>query len=335
MFTSKITSMPTREGAGALFAACALTTCLLAAAPAEAADAIPAAAAGAGYRMETLASDTFGTKSVDMKMSYGRGYQWYFYNFFGVSPISASTSFNSDGSLNTVGLIPGWAGFGANIASAGVSRTGPGFVGTAYGGGGYFEATLSFDNTKVNLNNGWPSFWSMALEHMIFKGDQWAGQAPGYEHYIEPDFFEYDGGVGPYYGGDIHDWYGINNKTCSGGYCNQDLPWSSGSNGYVARFVPSNTVFTQYHKYGFLWKPATATARGALSYYFDGKQVGTTTFYTKFVSQAPKPTTATPWTFGIIDKQHLVLTFGSAAPAPMKVRSVQVWQASAVNNMHN
>jgi hypothetical protein len=37
--------------------------------------------------------------------------------------------------------------------------------------------------------------------------------------------------------------------------------------------------------------------------------------------------------FGAIDGQHLVFIFGTGTNAPMTVESVQVWQASAANNL--
>ena len=109
---------------------------------------------------------------------------------------------------------------------------------------------------------------------MITKGDQWPGQRPGYEHFVEPAFFEYDLGQTKSYGGAVHDWYGVYNSTCSN-YCNYYNP-------NFARAVPSTTNFNTYHRYGLLWKPATAAAKGSLTYYFDGVQVGPTyTYYAK------------------------------------------------------
>jgi hypothetical protein len=306
-----------------------MTTCL-AGAPANAADPIPTAAAGAGYRMETLASDSFSNRNVDLKLSYGRGFQWYYFNYFGATPTSALTTLNSDGSVTLASTTPDPGINGSWFASAGLTKGGNSWSGTAYGGGAYFEATFAFNSSLVNTAQGWPMWWSMSLEHMIGKlQDQWPGQQPGYEHYIEPDFFEYDVGSGKAYGGNIHDWYGKYSKTCTS-YCNYQLPYST-----VVRNVPSATNFLQYHKYGFLWKPATAVAKGSLTYYFDGVQVGPTTYYSKYVNQAPVPTANTPWTYGEIDGQHLVLFIGTCPPAPMQIKSVQVWQASAASNLHN
>lgn len=296
---------------------------------------VPTAAAAAGYNTETFATvSNFTTQTVDMKLTNGPGFQWYWWNFFGNAQTPGATTLNSDGSVTLAAFTNTWP----NLASAVQTSSAPYYRGTAFGGGGYFEATLAYDASTVNVNTGWPSFWSMALEHLVYlPGVQWPGQASGYEHFIEPDFFEADvaywAGANTY-GGDTHDWYGLWGSSTCPNYCNVDLKTASGTPEFV-RTVPSGTNFSQYHRYGFLWVPATATTPGKLSYYFDGVQVGPTTTYTQYTSQPPVPTTATPWTFGVIDKQHLVLVLGTGASTPMQVQSVTVWQASSASNMHN
>jgi hypothetical protein len=327
MFASKISSSLRRTWAGVTLTSFAVSATLVSATGAMAADPIPTAAAAAGYRMETLAVDTLNATTVDQRLTYAPGYKLYYFNFDGMPPAPGLTTFNSDGSATVATNQNGWNGYGSFLVSAGKISGGAGFRGTAFGGGGYYEATLSFNAALVNVNNGsWPAWWSMSLEHLNGdKGDQWAGQRPGFMHYVEPDFFEYDAGASVAgWGGNVHDWYGVNN---SGNYM---LPW-----GTVFRPVAASTNFSQYHRYGFLWKPATATAKGSFSYYFDGVQVGATTYYTKFNNQAPPPGANTPWTFGIIDQQHMVLIVGTGPPAPMKIKTVQVWQASAAGNLHN
>jgi hypothetical protein len=326
MFASKITSISPRGAATALAATFALSSILISAPAAYAADPIPAAAASAGYRMETLASDSFSTKNVDMKTTYARGFQWYFNNFFGVAPLPATTTFNSDGSVSNATTVTGWGQGGSNISSAGQTSRAPYYVGTAYGGGGYFEATFEFNNAAVDTTKGWPSWWGYSLEQFTWQNgkSQWPGQAPGYDHFMETDFFEYDVSKSTNYGGNLHDWYGQNSAG------NYQLPWTT-----VVRQLPTTTNFNQYHRYGFLWKPATATTKGAMSYYFDGVQVGPTTYYTKWTNQPPAPGANTPWTFGVIDSRHIVLILGTAPPVAMQIKSVQVWQASAANNVHN
>ena len=296
----------------------------------------PSQAAAAGYQTETFATMSgFTSKTVDMGLTDASGFQWYFFNFFGYTPSSALTSLNSDGSVTLASFTPPTSS-NTSMSSAAYTSTAPYYRGTAFGGGGYFEATLSFNASTVNGNGAWPAWWTMAIEHLAqLAGQQWPGQTAGYDHFIEPDIFEADtqwAGANTY-GGDAHDWYGQWGAATCSSYCNVSISNLSG-NAFV-RTVPTGTNFSQYHKYGLLWIPATSTKRGSLTYYFDGVQVGPTTSYSPYTSQSPVPTTSTPWTFGIVDKQHLVLILGTGASTPMRVQSVTVWQASTVNNMHN
>ena len=292
----------------------------------------PLPAVLAGYNTETFATvANFSSKNVDMGLTGAAGYQWYFFNFFGYKPSSALSTFNSDGSI-TVAQYSN-SSVDTNIASATQISTAPYYRGTAFGGGAYFEASLAWDQTTVNDVGAWPAWWTMSIEHLVgMTGQQWTGQTTGYDHFVEPDIMEADTLFQKNsYGGDTHDWYGVWNTAACPNYCNVDLS----STGVFIRSVPASTVFTQYHRYGLLWKPATATTKGSITYFFDGLQVGASTTYSQYTNQAPTPTTATPWTFGIIDKQHMVLILGTGASTPMKVQSVTVWQASAAANMHN
>jgi hypothetical protein len=205
-------------------------------------------------------------------------------------------------------------------------------VGTAFGGGGYFEATFKFDPQDIIKNrfNGWPAWWSMAIEHMAnLDTRQWPGQQKGYEHFIEADFFEYDledyAGRGKlnYFGGALHDWFGL---PSSEPYSHVTVPHS-----VVVRAVPIDTDFTQYHRYGFLWVPATATRDGYAEYYFDGERVGRRVAWSQSTNQAPPPNP--PWMFSVIDRNHLVLILGTGVNEPMTVLSVNVWQVSDDHNM--
>jgi hypothetical protein len=182
----------------------------------------------------------------------------------------------------------------------------------------------------VVRSKGWPAFWSAALEHLVnLQTVQWNGQPKGFEHFIEPDFFEYDiPGGGSSYGGAIHEWYGKYNQTCRG-FCNVLAP-------YYLRVVPSNTDFRLFHRYGFLWVPATSAAPGYAEYYFDDQRVGQRTRWVQFKDQPPPVSAKSQqlWSFGIIDRQHLVLVLGTGIGEPMTVRSVNVWQASGAGNLN-
>jgi hypothetical protein len=95
--------------------------------------------------------------------------------------------------------------------------------------------------------------------------------------------------------------------------------------------VPVNTDYTQYHRYGFLWVPATAIEKGYAEFYFDGQKVGTRTAWSRYSGQAPPP--KAPWTFGILDKNHIVLILGTGLGERMTIRSMDVWQASGSGNV--
>ncbi len=227
----------------------------------------PNFAAAVGYTNNTFSS-TFNASQVDMTNTLKPGYNWYLAQPFShyVTPAS-SIVMNGDGSgtfENNSNGSPWSAGF-PNGGSDGR------WVGTVFGGGGYFEATLKFDpNTVTNTSAGWPAWWSLAIEHCAYMPQQqWPGQVTNYMHFIEPDFFEWD--VPTYgnpqeesYGGAMHDWSGV--YTTNGYPYNVAQPWP----GFVIT-TPSATDFTQYHKYGWLWVPATATKNGYAQYYFDGQ----------------------------------------------------------------
>lgn len=289
-------------------------------------DEIPPQSAAVGYKTNTFSSE-FTKSTVDVGNTRRSGFKWYLWQFFGNRPTNVRTlRFNGDGSITLLGDNNSKGG---NLATVAPAKNASKFIGVAFGGGAYFEAVFKFDPDTVVLSKSWPAFWSAALEHLVsLDSVQWRGQAQGYEHFIEPDFFEYDiPGGGNYYGGAIHDWYGIWNKTCKG-YCGALAP-------NYKRQVPSSTDFMRYHRYGLLWVPATDTTAGYAEYYFDNQRVGQRTSWSKFRDQAP-PTalrSLQPWSFGVMDRQHLVVILGTGVDEPMTVQSVNVWQASAARNL--
>lgn len=273
----------------------------------------------------------FDKKTIDLQRSRRRGFDWYLNRFFGWSPVNADhLKFDEDGTITLDG------DFSANygIATAGPNITGSGWIGRAFGGGAYFEASLKFDpedHRRANFK-GWPSFWSMSIEHLAnMKEQYWLGQEKYYEHFIEADFFEYGllkyGVPENYYIGALHDWYGIYKKTCPKKHCSATTEVPA-----LKRRMPENTDFNDFHRYGFLWVPATDTSNGYAEWYLDGKPVGPRTTWTRFNDQRPPPGKA-PWTFGIIDRQHLVLILGTGKDQPMTVKYVAVWQVTEDGNL--
>jgi len=291
----------------------------------------PSYAADVGYTVNTFSS-TFTASTVDLGNSGRSGYSWYPWNLFGSRTNTSAIELNPDGSVTLAGDTTGPDG---ELTTATAAPNAAGFVGTAFGGGAYIEAVLRFNPADVARANskGWPAFWSLPLEGSILQGaNQWPGQVAGYLHGIEADFFEYlllpYGGPPNAYGASLHDWYGVYDVTCRA-LCQQAMPARVGK-----RTAPMATEFTQYHRYGFLWVPATVTTPGYARFYFDGQSIGPDQRWTKYLDQPPPPTNQ-PWAFGIIDKQHLMLILGTGVGEPMTVQSVNVWQASATPNLHN
>lgn len=269
----------------------------------------------AAARFTRLAfNGVFNHSTVDMSNSHNAGFQWYPYNFFSSSTNVGAINLNSD---DTVTLNGDTTGPNGELATGCV--TSAGFVGQSFGGGGYFEATLKF-NPQDAIDHafaGWPSFWTMAREHLALEAtEQWPGQVADYSHFIEADIFEYD--LYPYtnqrntYGAGLHDWSGV--YTTGAGY-----PTNIESQPLCT--VKPTTDFTQYHKYGMLWVPASSTISGHVNFYFDNAEVGNSVSWPQYVDQ--DPSTYTP--YGILDKQNLVPILGTGVRMPMTVESVKVW----------
>jgi hypothetical protein len=291
----------------------------------------PPDAAAVGYIRNTFSSFTPG--DIDIDDTCKSGFAWYRYHFFGSRPQSRNITINADGSVTLNGDVTGPNG---ELSTTAPAKNAAKFVGVAFGGGAYIEAAIKFDPIATRAKNlkGWPSFWALSLEHAATGADQWSGKPQGYEHFVEVDFFEYDidePNVGPnYYGANMHEWYGAYNKTCAGrGFCDA---WRGYSD--VKTAVHSSTDFTQYHTFGFLWVPASASGEGYAEFYFDRSPVGKKIIWAKFTNQDGVPE-GQPWKFGVLDNQHLALILGTGVGKPMTVASVNVWQASDNQNVRN
>jgi hypothetical protein len=210
------------------------------------------------------------------------------------------------------------------------------FVGTAFGGGAYIEAVFSYDPATVTATHTgarypYPAFWTLPMEgNVILGANQWPGQPAGYQHNVELDFFEADLVNKPtaYGAAALHDWYGIPNVTCPG-MCKVSMLSPSGE-----RDPPAGTDFKQFHTYGFLWVPATATTQGYIDAYFDGHLIGYRHSWSQYTNQPPTPV-GQPWAFGRVDQQHMFFILGTGVGEPFTVKSVNVWQKNASANMSN
>jgi hypothetical protein len=281
-----------------------------------------------GYFNHTLSSQEFTSANVDISGTKASGFQWYHHNTADTGDITL----NADGTATLTGS--GEAQF-ESIAS---QSTSPYYVGTAYGCGGYFEAEIAFDPTRIKSGYGYPAWWAMSVEHVALRttAQQWSGAATGYAHYAELDFMEVIGSPAPSkprYFTTVWDYSGINGTTCTG-WC------TIGSANSNTTYVPPYTDFNLYHRVAALWVPATASANGYFKFYFDDILVNSGVSWTQFTTQAPPATASSSWLYGIVDQQHLVLMLGTGkdnsdktGTGPMTVRSINVWQGSGACNI--
>ncbi len=278
--------------------------------------------ASTGYRL-TFADEFDSLATIDTEGTGKPGCKWYTGQFFGGKPSPASCVAVSNGVLT----VDGPGGYNGTIETA-MPGPGPdGYIGTVFGGGAYFEAKIAFDPKLVDKKNGWPSFWSLAVEHMADKGAaQWPGQETGFERFIEVDFFEadtFDHFGNDTYSGAIHDTFG---KWADG----KGFTMVSNEN-YVVK-VPPKVDFNEYHRYGCLVCPATAAShwQGYIQYYFDGMATSDLVAWSAAKLSVSVPPSGDQ-KFAVTDSQHLNVLLGSAPGSKMRVDYVHVWQPAGVS----
>lgn len=299
-------------------------------APAQLASAVqvPPECAAVGYTQNTFSSNSdFSASTVDLSQSGRSGFKWYPWNWFsGWSPKNTVT-LHDDGSVSAMGVT----GPGGQVTSAAATSQPPYFVGTAFGGGMCVDAVLAFDQAKIDEEQGHPSFWTMSVEHLDGQlKSQWPGQPAGFEHFAEWDILESYKVRHPGFLSSWIEWYGFYNRSCPGRvYCSAPQSFQNSRASYDI-----DPDWTKGHRVTGVWVPATPTSDGYVQAFVDGIPLAAPHRWKMYSDQAPPPTMASPWRFGIIDKQHQVLIFGGAE-TPIRVISVNVFQSSDKDNIHN
>jgi hypothetical protein len=268
-----------------------------------------------GYTTQTFNSTILGTTAGT----------WQNFNFFGRTQPEGFAVESPDGGIS----LKGTSGddYNAGICTAAQNSGYPEhWNGVAFGGGFYVEAEISFTGTPPGYPvSGWPSFWALDIEHLSEAANaQWTGEANGYDDWIETDFMEANLASGNEYGLAMHNWYGNWRGASSGpGISTPYMPASIGTK-----------TFSASNRYGFLWVPATATARGYAKWFYDGSQVGSTVVWDQYsAALSPVPEFGSS-AFSVIDSRHMALILGTSnTNLPMKITSVAVWQKSAANNV--
>lgn len=296
-----------------------------------AATAPPPAARAAGFVTRTFATTRFSPANVDTGKRLDSGRQWYLWHLFGCDTKPDQVVLPGDGTAQVFGPC----GPNGALMSAMAKPGAPGgWVGTMFGGGGYFEAEIAYDAGAVDLARGWLSWWAMSGEHLFQLRPQmlWAGHPdPFYEHFIEVDTFEALRPRALYpdsYAAAVHDWYGHYKQTCPMRFCAVDTPFRGNT-----ATGPPGTDWSAWHRVAVRWIPATAARQGELSFYLDDARVGPVVRYDRYTDQPPPVPRQGGWAFSIVDRQHLVLIFGAGPATPIRVRSVRVWQTDAKENL--
>jgi hypothetical protein len=293
----------------------------------------------AGYNLNTFHASSFSAANVDTQLTRNPGFQFYLTGSFGYDDTpAANLTFNSDGSLTMSGT--GCPSTGCPIYSVAAKGTpASAWRGTAFGGGAYFEAVLSFNPADTNHDggaNGWPAWWADPVEHAAessINSDNWQGLTTGYVHYTETDFAEYNvwtsGNRLFQYRGTVIDWSGV--------WDGSEYPFQFQNNDNNLITLPIGTDFTQKHAYGFLWVPATSSTSGYFQWYFDRVPVSARVTYGQYnCTAAPSPPAASnsPWLYGVLDCQHPELILNPPqSTGTLTIYSVDVWQASSAGNI--
>jgi hypothetical protein len=259
---------------------------------------VPAQAAAAGYN--TL---TFGPKIELGKNWLAATGQW---------------TTNPDGSVTCMGT-PGY-GYNALTATLGSGS----WRGVCFGKGGYYEATFKYTGPPP-FGVPVPSFWANDIENQLQNSygtgeSQWPGQPKGYVDSIEWDIVEVNNGAGSM-GFTVHSWFGFQSAI-------QDtMAISDGS--------PANGLGdqTQYHRYGGLWVPATASSKGYIQHYFDDRPVGNRIEWNQYNPALPPPPREGRNAFSRIDVSHMYFIIGTGPNNPTTYEGVRIWQRDRSGNI--
>ncbi len=268
-----------------------------------------------GYRLSF--SDEFNSiASIAADQATNPRAQWFRARFFGDLTTAASTLSIKNGVLTMTGT----QAQPAHIQSAAPSGGNAGWVGRAFRNGAYFEARIAVGADSLATASGWPSFWSMAIEHMPLRGAaQWPGQPIGYMRFIENDFFEYNPAWNrEAYFATLWEWYGRWELCSKGRWCDQ-------SNADDPRRViplPKGRKWSDFNVYGQKWVPETGKQIGYVQNYLNGRAVGPRVTWR---SGDATPPSSIDVRFNIMDRQGLMLVLATGGQ-PMRIDWVRVWQ---------
>lgn len=275
---------------------------------------VPAAALAVGYNTKTFDSTTVGSTAGSLIP----------FNYFSLSTPPTAYTENSDGSVTCTGNDTGTDSYNATLCTATPDATKPnGFRGIAFGGGGYFEVTMSYTGTQAGDQVD-PMWFLDAIAAL--NANAALETTEGYNN-VEVDTWEMDvPGSLTTSGYSLHDDY---YHAGAKGTVNPTVLAGSGSSLVVA----SGSYQTPGNKYAWLWVPATGSSQGYAQCYFNGTAVGTKVLWNQWTSGQAFPPTGLNIS-NVLDNLHLMLIMGcSSTSTPLTVTSCKVWQASTAGNL--
>jgi hypothetical protein len=295
----------------------------------------PRFAADLGLNRLTFSDEFDSPATIDLGNTHAAGYNWYAQRWF-VGRATPPSQVSMANSVLTLG--DGHSAGDVALVSAIALAQPAHYVGSVFSGAAYFEARIAFDPAdSVRATTAFPAWWALAIEHVYdgrTKADvQWSGQAPGYAHFTELDFFEQvhapkeDVRGRDDYSGTIHDWSGVFKGR---------WPIDIWPRGHTKVSVGSR-LDTGFHTYGCIYVPAHGATPGFVQWVYDRK-----TFSDRQYFRGPPVTPPLPgqssrtWsaetpelasaTYSIIDQQRLALSLMTDNRWPMRVDYVRVWQ---------
>ncbi|MGY3473991.1 hypothetical protein [Bradyrhizobium ottawaense] len=308
---------------------------------------VPAPCRAVGYTTKTLDSDFSKAGEIfDEANSYKPGYQWYRWNWFKLQPNFELSRKHSDGTISAEGGPH--ADYGGYVVSAAASPSqASGFVGTAFGGGACIQVKLRFSPVPRTSSEEHPSFWAMSKEHLDGSGaDQWPGKNLGFTHFAEWDILEYYKVPPPGFLSSWIDWFGpyipkgelrisdvgqgelnLPNHSCRRPFCRH-----AGSFAPKPGAFPSTTDWNRLQTVTGVWVPATADHPGCIQTFLNDDAIAPP--YCWKVASAARERMQDFLDFSVIDQHHMVLVISSGT-SPIFVRSVEVYQRSARDNVSN
>jgi hypothetical protein len=242
------------------------------------------------------------------------------FNFFGVKLPPDFVMQNGDGSITLMGNPdPGYGGLVSPAAynTSNIYK----YQGIAFGGGLYYQITLSYEGIQTGSSMAVQMYDVLSLSHYT------PLNVAGYLG-IEIDGPEFNrAGSTTQYGISCHNYY-----YPSGGPETRVDP-SVLLYGGSPVTIPSGSL-SGSNTYGLLWVPATSTTDGYLKWFFNGVQVGPTVTWVQYsANQAFPPSNAASTVCNVLDTLRIVPVVGLGnTPTPMTITSVQIWQGSSADN---